>query len=54
MLYCASDMAGGFGGRDLWSTSYDRKSESWSAPVNLGPEINTKGNELFRWLCGRL
>ena len=46
-LIFASDMAGGFGGRDLWSTSYDRKSESWSAPVNLGPEINTKGNELF-------
>lgn len=46
-LIFASDMAGGFGGRDLWSTTYDRKSETWSAPVNLGPEINTKGDELF-------
>lgn len=46
-LIFASDMAGGYGGRDLWSTSYDRKSETWSAPVNLGPEINTKGDELF-------
>ncbi|MFK7784006.1 MAG: OmpA family protein [Crocinitomicaceae bacterium] len=46
-LIFASDMAGGYGGRDLWYTQYDRKTETWSAPVNMGPEINTKGNELF-------
>lgn len=43
----ASDMPGGFGGRDLWYTQFDRKSESWSAPKNMGSEINTKGDELF-------
>lgn len=46
-LIFASDMPGGFGGRDLWYTTYDRKSDSWSTPINMGPEINTKGNELF-------
>lgn len=46
-LIFASDMPGGFGGRDLWSTQYDRKSKTWSTPKNMGPEINTKGNELF-------
>ncbi|NRA13527.1 MAG: OmpA family protein [Crocinitomicaceae bacterium] len=46
-LIFASDMAGGFGGRDLWYTQYDKKSDSWSAPANMGPGINTKGNELF-------
>lgn len=46
-LIFASDMPGGYGGRDLWYTQYDRKTESWSAPINMGPEINTKGNELF-------
>ncbi|TNE70564.1 MAG: hypothetical protein EP333_10240 [Bacteroidetes bacterium] len=46
-LIFASDMPGGYGGRDLWYTTYDRKAEKWSAPVNLGPEINTKGDELF-------
>lgn len=46
-LIFASDMPGGYGGRDLWSTSYDRKTDSWSTPTNMGPEINTKGNELF-------
>ena len=46
-LIFASDMPGGYGGRDLWYTTYDRKTDSWAAPKNMGPEINTKGNELF-------
>lgn len=46
-LIFASDMPGGFGGRDLWYSEYDRKSDSWSTPVNMGPEINTAGDELF-------
>ncbi len=46
-LVFASDMAGGYGGRDLWITTYDRKNDSWTAPKNLGPEINTSGDELF-------
>jgi outer membrane protein OmpA-like peptidoglycan-associated protein len=46
-LIFASDMPGGYGGRDLWYTTYNKKTDSWSAPVNMGPEINTKGNELF-------
>ncbi len=46
-LIFASDMPGGYGGRDLWYTTYDRKSETWSMPQNMGSEINTKGDELF-------
>lgn len=46
-LVFVSDQAGGYGGKDLWYTEYDRKTEKWSAPKNMGPEINTKGNELF-------
>lgn len=46
-LIFASDMPGGYGDRDLWYTEYDKKTESWSTPTNMGPEINTKGNELF-------
>ncbi|MBN9294221.1 MAG: OmpA family protein [Flavobacteriia bacterium] len=47
ILVFASDIPGGFGGRDLWYTTYDKRSDSWSAPVNLGPGINTAGDELF-------
>jgi len=45
-LIFASDMPGGYGGRDLWYTSFSKK-DGWAAPKNLGPEINTAGNELF-------
>ena len=50
-LVFASDMPGGFGGRDLWYTTYEKRSDSWSTPVNMGPEINTAGNELFPTLA---
>ncbi|MEX2484017.1 MAG: OmpA family protein [Brumimicrobium sp.] len=46
-LIFASDLPGGQGGKDLWYTEYDRRSETWSTPVNLGPEINSSGDELF-------
>ncbi len=46
-LIFASDLPGGFGGRDLWYTTFDKKKEAWTIPVNLGPEINTPGDELF-------
>jgi len=46
-LIFVSDMPGGYGGRDLWWSSFDKKNNAWSAPKNMGPEINTPGNELF-------
>ena len=42
-----SDLPGGQGGRDLWYSVYKKKDDTWSEPVNLGPEINTPGNEMF-------
>ncbi len=44
-LFFASNRPGGFGGMDLY-VSY-RVNDSWSEPVNLGSEVNTKGNEVF-------
>lgn len=46
-LYFASNMPGGLGGRDIWMASYEKKSRSWGKPVNLGPQVNTAGDELF-------
>lgn len=43
----SSDLPGGQGGKDLWYTEYQRREETWSTPVNLGPDINTSGDELF-------
>ncbi len=44
-LYFASDRPGGYGGTDLYVTKKDPKTGQWSVPKNLGPNINTKGNE---------
>jgi outer membrane protein OmpA-like peptidoglycan-associated protein len=44
-IYFASDMPGGFGGMDLYISK--KRGNSWGTPVNLGPEINTKHNEIY-------
>jgi len=47
ILYFSSDREGGFGGFDIWAVTYSRRSKSWGNPVNLGPSINSPGNEYF-------
>lgn len=44
-LYFSSDREGGYGGMDLYQVSFE--NGAWGAPVNLGGEVNTPGNELF-------
>lgn len=51
VLYFASDMPGGQGGVDIYSSGYE--NGNWSAPVNLGPEINTSGDEMFPYVDAR-
>ena len=48
-LYFSSNMPGGLGGFDLYYVDIDRDDKS-SAPVNLGPGINTEGNEVFPYI----
>ncbi len=43
-LYFASDRIGGFGLSDIWFT-VRLKGDKWSKPQNMGPVINTRGNE---------
>jgi peptidoglycan-associated lipoprotein len=48
MLIFASNMPGGLGGKDLWYLTYNKKAQAWdTVPKNMGPGINTAGNELF-------
>ena len=49
-LYFSSNMDGGEGGTDLYRCVYDKKKKSWGEPENLGPTINTAGNEGFPYL----
>lgn len=43
-LYFASRRPDGFGGSDIW-VSHRLPNGRWSEPENLGPEINTSGDE---------
>ncbi len=49
-LYFVSDLAGGFGKKDIWKVTRNRTGDAWSKPVNLGPDINTPGDELFPYI----
>jgi len=42
-LYFVSDRPGGYGGTDIWVSHFS--FGLWQLPQNLGPEINTAGNE---------
>ncbi len=43
-LYFSSSVPGGFGGKDIWVCHRNEKGK-WDEPLNLGPEINTAGDE---------
>lgn len=43
-IYFTSDRPGGYGGTDIWKTVKDATGV-WGPPINLGPKINTGGNE---------
>ncbi len=48
-LIFASNRSGGVGGMDLWKSEFI--NGAWSIPTNLGPDVNTTGNEIFPFLC---
>jgi len=43
-LYFSSNRTGGFGGKDIW-VCHRTETGRWSEPENLGPDINTSGDE---------
>ncbi|MBR6292892.1 MAG: PD40 domain-containing protein [Bacteroidales bacterium] len=42
-LYFASNRKGGYGGTDIWYCTLEEGR--WSEPINMGPTVNTKGDE---------
>jgi len=47
-LYFASESPGGYGGLDLYVS--ENKAGIWTAPMNLGENVNSAGNELFPFI----
>lgn len=49
-LYFSSDKPGGYGGVDLYMCTREIGGQ-WSTPINLGPKINTSGDEAFPFIA---
>ncbi|MFY0628320.1 MAG: PD40 domain-containing protein [Reichenbachiella sp.] len=50
-LYFSSNREGGFGGLDIYVAKLDRRGR-WVDIRNMGPEINSPGNEIFPYVGG--
>jgi outer membrane protein OmpA-like peptidoglycan-associated protein len=48
-LYFVSDRPGGYGGTDIWVSRFE--DGVWQRPINLGPSVNTPGNESAPFLA---
>lgn len=44
-LYFASNLPDGHGGSDIYKSVWE--NNTWGPPQNLGPDVNTEGNEMF-------
>lgn len=51
ILYFSSNRPGGLGGFDLYVSYF--KNGKWTYPMNLGPTVNTQGNEITPFFDGK-
>lgn len=47
-IYFVSDRPGGEGGTDIWYC--DNLGNQWGVPQNMGPKVNTAGNEMYPYI----
>lgn len=47
-IYFSGRLQGGFGGADIWYC--ENEGGTWSQPKNMGPAINSSGDELFPFM----
>ncbi len=52
-MYFVSNRPGGYGGDDIWESTFSPTTKRWSVPRNLGPTINTRYNEVAPTLSTR-
>jgi peptidoglycan-associated lipoprotein len=50
ILYFSAERKGGFGGKDIWVSLREKKTDPFNRPLNIGPIVNSKGDEIFPFL----
>jgi len=48
IMIFSSDMPNGYGGMDLYICK--KRGDKWGIPINMGPAVNTKGDEVFPYI----
>ncbi|MDT8400052.1 MAG: OmpA family protein [Bacteroidales bacterium] len=49
-LYFVSQLPDGYGGKDIYFATRASAGDQWSRPENIGPGINTRGDEMFPYV----
>ncbi len=49
-MYFVATMARGYGQTDIYKVVRKTKGGRWGSPINLGPDINTIGNEVYPFI----
>lgn len=49
-LFFASERKNGLGGKDLWIAERESSNDKFGRPRNLGPTVNTEGDELYPYM----
>ena len=50
VIYFSSNRPGGMGGKDIWVAFRESTGQPFGRPYNLGPVVNTPGDEMFPFL----
>ncbi|MBP5473712.1 MAG: PD40 domain-containing protein, partial [Bacteroidales bacterium] len=50
-LFFTSNRKGGYGGLDIYVSTWDETTKDWGPAVNLGPTVNTPYNEESPFMC---
>jgi peptidoglycan-associated lipoprotein len=50
VIYFSSNRSGGMGGKDIWVAFRDNANQEFGRAYNLGPVVNTPGDEMFPFL----
>lgn len=50
VIYFSSNRPGGMGGKDIWVAMRESSTGPFGRPYNLGPKVNTPGDEMFPFL----
>ncbi|MES2761909.1 MAG: OmpA family protein [Bacteroidota bacterium] len=50
-LYFDAKLPGGYGGTDIWFSTYSKKDKTWGPAINAGPSVNTQGSEGYPYIA---